>query len=366
MDDSLNSDELKQKIIASEHERARMEAILKSVANGLIVCDQQNFILLINKSACDMLGWRAEDALGKPLTEVAPISYFRQEQQSPSVLSATDTRTAQFYLLRRDGTKLPVELVTSSIIFANAVIGSVILFRDITHEIEISRSKSDFVAIASHQLRTPLGSIKWNLEMLLQDEFGKLPDSAKETLNLILRSNQRMIDLVNDLLSVSRIDLGADFDQLETVNIKQIINDVLTESKIAAQKKNLIIEFNPNPNISWNLTLDRRKFYEVVTNLVNNAIKYNRTPGKITIILIDNIENIQIALSDTGIGIPPKDQNRVFTKFYRSDNAVKSNTEGTGLGLYVVKSYVDKWHGKIWFESEINKGTTFHLELPKK
>jgi len=230
---------------------------------------------------------------------------------------------------------------------------------------EIDRMKTEFLSVAAHQLRTPLGSMRWNMEMLLAGDIASLPKPAQEVVQQIYESNQRMISLVNDLLNVSRIEQGRVLDKLKLTDILELIKEVISEMKIEAEKKLVSISLMINNNVS-KIMVDPKRFRQVIQNLLSNAVKYNYSGGRVVIEVKPLEDCIQISIRDIGMGIPKRDQSRVFSKFFRAANAVKSETKGSGLGLFVVRSYVESWRGKVWFESEENKGTTFYFTIPVK
>lgn len=228
--------------------------------------------------------------------------------------------------------------------------------------IELDRIKSEFISIAAHQLRTPLGSMRWNMEILLSDK--ELSIDAKERIRRIYNRNQEMIRLVYDLLTVSRIEQGRIQERKQATDISDVIKNAVSDMEDVAQDKGITIEVVEKETIPVML-IDGQHLKEVLQNILSNAVKYNNGGGKvkIAISLIDNMY-VQISISDTGIGIPKKDQPQIFSKFFRGENAFENQTEGSGLGLFVAKSYVDGWGGKISFKSEEGKGTTFYIELP--
>ncbi len=244
--------------------------------------------------------------------------------------------------------------------------GSIVILPDINKEREIERMKSEFLSVAAHQLRSPLGSIRWGIEMLVEGDLGKIPQKAKETLQQIYTSNQWMITLVNDLLNVSRIDQGRIHDEPELTDHIEIIRAVIKEYELEAFEKKISIKLNAKKDCCKKIMIDPMRFREVIQNLLSNAVKYSRGNGNV-IITVDQSELlVKIIVADSGIGIPSRDKKEIFSRFFRASNAVKSKTEGTGLGLFVVKSYVARWGGSIWFESKEGKGTTFYLQFPIK
>ncbi len=359
-----------------EQRVAEDEAILRSIGHGLVVTDAENKVVMINNAGAALLGWKMSEVIGKPVSLALPMERERgdgiltQEEKVESVLTTASANIAgtstEYYILRQDGTKFPAEINASSIILDKKVVGAVIVFRDRSDEKDAERAQSDFIAISSHQLRTPLGSMKWNLEMMADEEFGKVPEEAKPVLQQLLESNERMIDLVNDLLAVSRIKQHRLADKPEETDVMAIINKVITEVDGLAKPKSVTFKMEQIDETLPKLYLDPHRFAEVMMNLITNAIKYNKTGGIVIIRVLRNKEVVRLSVSDTGIGISPHDQERLFTRFFRADNAVKGDTDGTGLGLFVVKSYVESWGGKTWCESELSKGSTFYVEIPEK
>ena len=346
--------------------RARYEAMLKSIGEGLIVIGSHNKVVMVNRAAEEMLGWSVEEAVGRDLSEIAPLQFETNKDTLESVLSvlANVSKTSQtLTIIRKDRSSFPASVTTSSLAINGQIEGMAMVFRDITQEVEINLSKSDFVAIASHQLRTPLGSMKWNLQMLKAGDFGQLDGAASEVVGDVLEGTDRMIGLINDLLTVSRIDQNRVEDNPEELLMGEIVSSVVKEQSFFAQKRQINIENIVDNQVK--IRADKKRLREVIANLVSNGIKYNREGKMLTISAIAKDGETILAVADEGIGIPKSDQSRVFSRFFRADNAMRSDTEGSGLGLYVVKSYMERWGGRAYFESEVGKGTIFYLAFPK-
>jgi len=243
--------------------------------------------------------------------------------------------------------------------------GILILSENITKRKEIDKAKSEFVFVASHALRTPLGIAKWYLEAIMSEkEFPNLPPKISEYIGEIYKNNTRLLVLVRDLLSVSRIDQGKVKDNPKAINITELVKSVVQEMKRIAEKNTVELTLILRKQNIPLVFIDPLLVQEVLENLLSNAIKYNVPQGKIIFTLDQEETAIIFIVQDTGIGIATADKENLFTKFFRAENAVSTNTEGSGLGLYVVKSYVEKWGGSIVVESEIGKGTTFIVKLP--
>jgi signal transduction histidine kinase len=221
------------------------------------------------------------------------------------------------------------------------------------------------VSLAAHQLRTPISAIGWYAEMMLSGDAGELTSEQKKYLNQIYNANKRMIDMVKSFLNVSRIEMNSMIFATEETNLANLLDDVIAEQKQKIIDNKIELTVNCDKDMP-KLFIDLRKVRMVFQNLLSNAIKYTPTNGKITIQTKTEPDKKQvlISFSDTGYGIPADEKDKIFTKLFRAKNVLEMSTDGTGLGLYVAKNILDNSGGKIWFESEENKGTTFFLTLP--
>jgi hypothetical protein len=241
----------------------------------------------------------------------------------------------------------------------------VVAFRDVTKEREIDKSKNEFISLVSHQLRTPTTSINWYSEMLLDEEIGTLNEKQKEYLKEIHHGNQRMIDLVNALLSVSRIELGTFVIQSKTIDMAMIADDVLAELQTEIDKKGLEFEKIYKNNIPG-IKNDKKLIWIIFQNLLSNAVSYTPPKGKISIKIKKIKTNIHIEIKDNGYGIPESAQPKIYTKFFRATNASAVKPDGTGLGLYITKSLVEALGGTISFKSKEGSGTIFYVNIPSQ
>lgn len=356
------------RILASE-EQAKDEALLASIGEGTVVTDRLGQIQMINKAAEDMLGWKNQEVTGKKWFEIANLIDDKGNPVPPEKRAIQRVLNGQGpifsdrnYYIRRDGTKFAVATTAAPVMLAGQVVGVIAVFRDITREKEIDRAKTEFVSLASHQLRTPLSAIKWFSEMLMAGDAGQLSREQKEFINNVYQSNERMIELVNSLLNISRIESGRiKIDPVPT-DLRDLIKGLLVEldQKIQAKKIRLILSIHEKlPKIN----LDPKLIRQVYLNLLTNAVKYTPEGGEVSVIVSKENDRVVSQVSDSGVGIPRGDYSRVFQKFYRGENAQKMETDGTGLGLYLAKAIVESSGGKIWFKSEENQGTTFWFSL---
>lgn len=229
---------------------------------------------------------------------------------------------------------------------------------------KISENKSDIISITSHQLRTSLSALKWIFKMFIDEDVGKLTNEQNELIQKAYNSNERMLNLVNDLLTLNHSEESLFIFNFEKTDFLYLVEQTLFEFSGETNKKAVELIFlkpeNPLPNINCDTKLIR----VVLENLIENAIKYSNTKGKVFISLKQNNNDILLSVHDTGIGIKDEDKNNIFQKFYRASNAKEKDTVGSGLGLFTAKKIVEKHNGKIWFENESGGGTTFFISLP--
>lgn len=368
----IRTEELNQAKQKIEREKLKDEAILTSIGDGVAVTDEKGNIVFFNKAAEQFSLFQSSEVIGQEYSKVLGI--MKSEKQKANRSHTPIHKALRFkkvshsdklMFTNKDGNIYPVYLVATPLIIEGTIIGAIVAFRDITKEKAVDRMKTEFISVASHQLRTPLSSIKWFAEMLIAGDAGKLQEEQKEFLNQIYNSNERMIELVNSLLNVSRIEEGRITIEPEPTDLKQLVDQVTTELTPKIKQKNLNIVMSIHENLP-KISVDPKLIRQVYANLLSNAVKYTPNNGEVQIIISRKGNKIISQVQDTGLGIPQSEQGRVFSKFFRSDNIRKISSEGTGLGLYIVKSIIESSGGKIWFESEENKGTSFWFTLPIK
>lgn len=228
---------------------------------------------------------------------------------------------------------------------------------------EASRMKSEFVKIVSHQLRSPITNLSWAIDILMSGEMGKVEEKQAEYFKILKENSTRMIDLVGDLLTVSRIEEGSLMIKREKISIEPIIKKLISRFEPFILASNIEIKFEAGENLPQ-VFIDAYQIEIVIENLFDNAIRYIKEKGEIKIKLGQRNKSLYFEIKDTGVGIPKDDQKFIFQKFFRSENATRQQTQGSGLGLFIAKSIIERFDGHIGFESEENKGSTFWFALP--
>jgi PAS domain S-box-containing protein len=356
-------------------EKTNAAAILQSIGHGLIVvldAGGECRILYANAAFETMVGRKASEVLDKAIDDVLP----REDKHGEPVpykgrvmTKVLDGRkvvanvSRPFYFTRRDKTKFPVASIVSPLSVNGEIIGAVETFRDITKESAADKAKTEFASLVSHQLRTPFSTINWCVELLLSGDAGKLNPKQTEYLQEVYRASKRMVDLDNVLLSATRIEIGASPDRTKQVDIVALAEMILKEYQRESKDKNLKVQTAYGKHIP-SLQLDPKQLTIVFQNLLSNAIKYTPAGGAIKLSIYCKHHEILVTITDTGIGIPKAAQSKIFNSFFRAGNAKVREAQGVGLGLYILKIIVDKLGGRIWFESQENKGTAFYMSLP--
>ncbi|MCX6712077.1 MAG: ATP-binding protein [Candidatus Vogelbacteria bacterium] len=353
------------------------EAILASIGDGLIVTNEAGNIALVNEATEKMLGVKINEIIGKSNSAIFPMEDEKGEiipiEKRPmttalaggSTTTTTTTTTGlSYYYKRLDGTKFPVSLSVTPVILDGKIIGAIDIFRDITKEKDIDKVKTEFVSLASHQLRTPLSAINWYTEMLLNGDAGVINDEQRKYLGEVSIGNKRMVALVNALLNVSRLDLGTFIIEPEPTDITAMIKSVLDELRPQITTKKLKLTETYDPKVPTQFSSDQKLLRMVFQNLLSNAVKYTPEAGSVAVSLVPKGSELVFSVADSGMGIPASQKDKIFSKLFRADNARESDSEGTGLGLYIVKSVIEQSGGKVWFESVESKGSTFFVSLP--
>ena len=339
--------------------------ILDSITNALVTIDLTGRITRLNRNATAILELNP-DGLNRPYEEVFP------REVSGAVKELLKEASLQGFSMERmvtvkqaNGLELPIAVSISPLRDeAFAPLGTIVVIRDMTASRELERlrkldqMKSEFVANVSHELKTPLTSIKAYTEALLdmaQEE------QVKSFLKVIDEESDRLLSLINDLLNVSRIQAGRMKLHVSPTRPRTVVDEVLGVSRVQSDKHEVVVEAADGlPD----MLLDKDKMKEVMINLLSNAIKYSPQGGAIHVRLAVEDNNLRIEIADPGIGIPKEHHGRLFQAFARVDSSATAEIPGTGLGLVIVKAIVELHGGRIWFESEPGHGTTFFLLIP--
>ncbi|MFH1049184.1 MAG: PAS domain S-box protein [Patescibacteria group bacterium] len=340
--------------------------IFDNASDAIITIDFEDNITSWNKSAETMFGWRSDEIIGKKFGALAVPKNFYAERGCilKNVFSGKNLTGIETVRVKKDKSKINVSITTSPIFNEKReIVGLSAIIRDITKQKEIDKAKTEFVSVASHELRTPLANMSLSVEMILDSIAGPLNPEQKKYLRGIYRDIKGMSELVDALLNVSRIELRTMVVAPEPASLYEIMENVLKEITPQINKKDLKVKKIFDPALPV-INIDRNLMRIILQNLLSNAIKYTPSAGKIGIEVKKEKNNALIKVSDNGCGIPKDQRGKIFQKLFRAKNAIDQRIEGVGLGLYIVKSIVIHCGGKIWVESEENKGTAFYVKIP--
>lgn len=359
---------LRNKVHELADANAKDDAIFRSIGEGVIVTDSASKVLIVNDLACELLNIAPNKVVGKTPDVYSLLDKTGQPipaEKRPMHLALVTGRKIQreVYIYNNKGILLTLSVTATPVVQSGEIIGAIQTLRDVTHEREIDRAKTEFISVASHQLRTPLSAIKWFSEMLVNDEAGKLTAEQHEFVQNIAASAARMNDLVHALLNISRIESGRFAIKPEPTDISALVHSVAKDLRAHIATRQLKLHIDIDKSLP-KIVLDGHLISQVYINLLMNAIKYTPNGGRITITVVAKNGQLVSTIADTGYGIPQAEQSKVFEKFFRGTNIQKVDTDGTGLGAYLVKTIVESSGGKIRFVSEENKGTIFTFTLP--
>ena len=350
--------------------RERWEAVFRQTTEGIVLVDQNARIIGFNPASEEITGFTAAEAMDRDFTNVVRRTLpenLDMNTLSPlrPVLAEGAVLTKHEELLKRkNGHKVWVEMSSSPILDPDGSIASaVVILRDIQREKEVEGIKSDFISIVSHELRTPLTAIKGFLSMILARDFGELSDTQFHFLSRVYQSNQRMVNLVEDLLDVSKIDSGQVNLRPVPLKLEPIIQEVVADLAPKGFDNQISLKVNRKNKLPLVL-VDESRVRQIFSNLIDNAIKYSLPQKEVTIDFAVRGDYLLISITDEGIGIPQTQLERIFEKFGRAPNTIGLEASGTGLGLYIVKSLVESHGGTIDVMSHEGKGSRFSFTLP--
>jgi len=356
-------DDVDEARVRAEEEKDKTLTVLTNFADGLLVFDKENKLSLINPQMEDFFSVKATDVVGKSVSELGNVPTFNP-------LLNLITKDGEIKRTHRE--ELPVteafvaEVSTIPMVRGKERLGTLVITHNITREKRIERLKTEFVSLAAHQLRTPLSAIKWTLRMLMEGDLGEITDEQRDYVDKTAQSTERMIGLINDLLNVTRIEEGRYLYNPIPLPLEPLIQSVIDNYEEEIQRKNIKLEFSKPSENPPSIRVDEEKIKLALQNIIDNAVRYTPSDGEVKVSLKydKSKKEIEVSVKDSGIGIPKDQQQRVFSKFFRGDNAIRMKTEGTGLGLFISKHIIEAHGGKIWFESEEGKGTAFYFTLP--
>lgn len=355
---------------ANQVEASKSRAILESVADGVLVSDANGKITLFNATAERILRLNRDDVLGRPVRDFMGLYGARARTLSDTIdkwsVDPSSYQPGEYISERLNlEDKRIVSVLLAPVTTADEFLGTVSIFRDITREVEVDRLKTEFVTTVSHELRTPITPIKGYADILLMGMAGQLTPEQHRAVDLIKTNADRLKILVDDLLDISRIESGKVELDLGPLAMADVFDDVTNHlrARITAQNKQMRVITDLEPGLPPALG-DRQRITQIITNLADNAFTYTHADGTITLAARRDDETLLISVRDTGIGIAPDDQARVFERFYRGEDPLVMASAGTGLGLSIVQRLVDMHGGRIWVESEgLGHGSTFYVRL---
>lgn len=360
--------------------------LLESLTDGVIVVDNEFKINLINPAAATMTGWSIEDARGVDARLVTKLSQQNgkeiESEENPltEVVKQQKPKSQTLQLTGRDGKKSIVSLAISPVVVNGAMTGAVAVIRDISQQYAAEQQRAEFISTASHEMRTPVAAIEGYLALALSPKVSTIDNRAKSYLEKAHTSTQHLGKLFQDLLTSAKAEDGRLSSHPVVVEMGSFLEQLIEDFKMTAQKKGLITDFavgetqtidatNTDASLKvikplYYVYADPDRLREVLTNLFDNAVKYTEQ-GKITLGLTGDNDVVQIYVRDTGQGIPADDIPHLFQKFYRVDSSATRVVGGTGLGLFIARKIIELYRGRMWVESELGKGSTFYINLPR-
>jgi PAS domain S-box-containing protein len=327
-------------------QQAETEALFTSIGDGAITTDEFGRITRVNPAAQALLGFNEEELVGfwfpnKIVAVTADDKPINLIDRSITRAFLTGKPIAdKMYYRRKDGHVFPVAVNVSPIILNDKPLGAIEVFRDITIEEQVDRMKSEFISLASHQLRTPLSAIKTYSHMLADGLMGDVNPEQHKFLDTIVSASNRMNELISTLLNITRMESGSIAVTPKQFKLTSVIEELMPELQVMARHKSVNLHVATKGKASTTIRTDPLIVREIVTNLVSNAIKYTPESGSVVIIVRPRRSDILVQVSDSGWGIPASAQEQVFSKFFRAHNIIQRETTGTGLGLYLVKGLI--------------------------
>jgi len=358
-------EEEKKKSQALAQDLDKFRQAVEGTSDMIIITDPKGVVIYGNEAVERITGYKVSEAVGYKAAALwkipMPQEFYKELWQTIKI----DKKPfhAQLKNKRKNGSIYDADVSIAPVLDENENITFFVgIERDITKEKQVDRAKTEFVSLASHQLRTPLSTVNWYAEMLIAGDVGELNDDQKKYLEEIYTGNQRMVDLVNSLLNVSRLELGTFMVEPEKADLRELSSAAIHDMQALVEKRNITIKENYED--IGDIEVDKKLMNMIFQNLISNAVKYSNEGSEVNVSIAKVGEMARIQVTDSGVGIPAHQQERIFQKLFRADNVRETDTNGTGLGLYIVKSVVENAGGTISFTSKENEGTTFEVNLP--
>jgi len=368
LDNKINDLNTERKKTEEAHNKTA--AIISNLADPIIVLDTENKISLINPASRDVLGLSPQD-LGREIVSSDNYSMdnfkgiIKKDYQVKKISEISKKEVFYEELITNfHDTEHTYKVITAKIAdYKGEHLGVMKIFYNVTREKNLDKMKSEFISIAAHQLRTPLSAIKWSIKLVLDEDEGKINEGQKTLLTKGYASNERVINLVNDMLNVSRIEEGRFGYSFAHEDFADALNVVLSTLENEIRERKIEVAIKKPDNLSLVL-MDKQKIILVLQNLLENAVKYTPEKGKIDITVEQGKSHLHVFVKDNGVGIPKEDKKKMFSKFFRASNVIRMQTEGSGLGLFICKNVIETHGGRIKFTSEEGKGTEFSFTMP--
>lgn len=369
-----------------KNEQLKSDIILNGIDDAVILIDEQEVIQSFNPAAVNLSGWKQEEARGLNFKSVINFVNDKGEpygdEQNPIMRCFRDAKTVHdnvANLLTRSKKAVATNVTATPIIDRlGAISGVIVLMSDVTEQRKDEKQRAEFISTASHEMRTPVAAIEGYLALALNDKVATVDHRARGYIEKAHQSTQHLGKLFQDLLTSAKAEDGRLTNHPVVVEIGELLQSLTDGLKFAAEKKNLLLEFTlgdsgntvdasdqgKNVRPLYYVKADPDRLREVITNLFDNACKYTES-GKITIGLTGDDNVVQFFVRDTGHGIPAEDVPHLFQKFYRVDSSATRTIGGTGLGLFICRKIIELYGGRIWVVSEVEKGSTFYMNLPR-